>query len=123
MSFHNAKSSGVMPLLTAMRYRVCPFCTRVVAPYLGWETLGMGLGAAVPEEGVRVTVLVAQAASSSGNKATANARSGFLLELAVVPIRFAVISVRSDPSGASQPANRLSNSRIATPPPPISTPK
>src|SRR3546814_19066220 len=38
MSFHVARSSVVMPLLVAIRYRLSPRLTTAVAPYLGVDT-------------------------------------------------------------------------------------
>src|SRR5690606_28121600 len=56
MLFHAARSSVLMPLLVAIRYRLSPRRTTVVAPYLGVEP---------PVAGMRVTVLLAQAASTA----------------------------------------------------------
>ena len=38
MLFHIARSSGLMPLLTAIRYSVSPRFTTVLAPYFGVDT-------------------------------------------------------------------------------------
>ena len=105
MLFHNARSSGVMPLLTAMRNSVWPFCTFVVAPYLGCDFFGIGFDATAvappPPEGVRTTVLVPQAVNRKASDAAATP-AGIRLKLALVPIRPFVMSF--DPFGPARSA-------------------
>src|SRR5690606_13812473 len=69
MLFHAARSSVLMPLLVAIRYRLSPRRTTVVAPYVGVEP---------PVAGMRVTVMLAQAASTASASVaeTVRARCG-----------------------------------------------
>src|SRR5690554_3921370 len=66
MLFHAARSRVLMPLPVAIRYRLSPRWTTVVAPYLGVDP---------PAAGMRVTVLLAQAASMASAAATARVRT------------------------------------------------
>ena len=62
MLFHNARSIGLMPLFTAMRYIVSPRCTRTVAPGLPVE-----LAARVLEEDVSFTTVLLHATSEQAS--------------------------------------------------------
>src|SRR5690606_17294520 len=78
MSFHVAKSSVVMPLLVAMRYRLSPRLTTTVAPYFGVDTR---------EPPSRTTELEQAARTSSASAARPAAR----IRDGVFPGRFVVV--------------------------------
>src|SRR3546814_11260877 len=78
MSFHVARSSVVMPLLVAIRYRLSPRLTTAVAPYLGVDT----------REPPSRTTALEQAASTSSASA---ARPATKMRDGVIPGRFGVI--------------------------------
>src|SRR5687767_8940248 len=73
-SFHIARSSGLMPLLTAMRYSVSPRLTMVLAPYFGADTRATGR---VPPS--RITRLLPQAASDATTTSKRNIRRASLM--------------------------------------------
>src|SRR3546814_624203 len=78
MSFHVARSSVVMPLLVAIRYRLSPRLTTAVAPYLGVDTR---------EPPSRTTELEQAARTSSASAA----RPATKMRDGVIPGRFGVI--------------------------------
>src|SRR3546814_7869371 len=78
MSFHVARSSVVMPLLVAIRYRLSPRLTTAMAPYLGVDTR---------EPPSRTTELEQAARTSSASAA----RPATRMRDGVIPGRFGVI--------------------------------
>src|SRR3546814_13325276 len=95
MSFHVARSSVVMPLLVAIRYRLAPRLTTAVAPYLGVDTR---------EPPSRTTELEQAARTSSASAA----RPATKMRDGVIPGRFGVIMrLAGLPSGQRRPRHPL----------------
>src|SRR3546814_16538192 len=104
MSFHVARSSVVMPLLVAIRYRLSPRLTTAVAPYLGVDTR---------EPPSRTTELEQAARTSSASAARPAPR----LRDGVIPGRFGVIMRMSAlPSGQRRQRPHLRGQRSISPP-------
>src|SRR5690606_17938149 len=93
MSFHVARSSVVMPLLVAIRYRLSPRLTTTVAPYFGVDV----------REPSRTTVLehAARASSASMASAATRVRDGMFPGRFVVVMRLA--GLRFGPATAVAP--------------------
>src|SRR6476469_4748489 len=77
--FHIARSSGLMPFSTAIRYSVWPWCTVAVAPYFGADTCCAG----ARDTGARITRVLPQPATSITTRAVANTRTLLLRGIAV----------------------------------------
>src|SRR3546814_20771746 len=94
MSFHVARSSVVMPLLVAIRYRLSPRLTTAVAPYLGVDTR---------EPPSRTTELEPAARTSSASAA----RPATKMRDGVLPGRFGVVMRLSGLQSGHRPQRQL----------------